>query len=406
MASIHTQVAVIGAGPAGLTLANRLRQEGVSCVVLERESRDTVETTPRAGFVEEWAVRALDRHGLASPELLLKAPRHRSVEFRFERAAHTLDYASLTGHHHYVHPQQDLVTDLLARYVDGGGDIRFGVTDLRVHDALTSRSPSLTWTEPAADGADDAPGTEQRLECDFVAGCDGARGITHAMVAGAGATVTRQDHGVGWLTLLARTAPSKDSVILGVHPRGFAAHMPRSSDVTRFYLQCRPGEDPAAWTEDRIWTELHARLTTGDSKPLSEGPLLERRVLALHDYVVQPMGVGRLHLAGDAAHLIAPIGAKGMNLALHDALHLAQAYAVYYARARDESALAAYGAACLAQAWDYQEFSAWLSEVYHGPAAGGFRAGLATTRLRRLFQSGTAARAFSALYIGTGTSAP
>ncbi|MFJ5226990.1 4-hydroxybenzoate 3-monooxygenase [Streptomyces sp. NPDC088400] len=419
MESSRTQVAVIGAGPAGLALANLLRQQGIGCVVLEAQSRAVIERTPRAGFLEEWAARALDRHGLAGRPLT-DAPRHSAVEFRFDGARQLFPYTELTGHHHIAYPQQILVTDLVTRYVDAGGDARFEVRDVELHDTGTDH-PSVTWTDPA-------DGTARRLDCDFVAGCDGARGVSRQRLTTAGARVARHDYGVGWLTLLAETPPSEDRVILGIHPRGFAAHMPRGVDVTRFYLQCRKGDTASDWSDERAWAELHARLDIPGGV-LREGRLIEKRVLDMHNYMVEPMALGRLHLAGDAAHMIAPIGAKGMNLALYDALHLARAYGAHY-REGDDGPLATYSDTCLAQAWEYQEFSQWLSEVYHGqtrgegdelggtpgpsgPAGMGgtgvtadrFRAQNATARLRRLFSSRTAATAFAELYTGRYTNA-
>jgi p-hydroxybenzoate 3-monooxygenase len=387
---INTQVAVIGAGPAGLALANVLRRRGIGCVLLEAETREFIEGRPRAGFIEEWAVRALERHGLAE-RLLREAQRHTAFEFRFEGARHLVDYGELTGHHHYVFPQTELVKDMLRAYVDeAGGDIRFGVRDVRLHD-LESARPFVTYTDPVTGG-------QQRIDCDFVAGCDGARGVSRAYVTENGGTFAVHDYGIGWLALLAEAPPSAETVVFGVHERGFAAHMARTPQVTRYYLQCAPGDDIGGWTDARVWWELQARLAL-DGEKLTEGPLIEKRVLGMHNYVVQPMSYGRLHLAGESAHLIAPIGAKGMNLALHDAFLLADAYTSHYAL-YDASPLGDYSAACLRRVWQYQEFSQWMSDVLHGPSAGPFRAGLAGARLRRLLASRTARTAFAELYIG------
>jgi p-hydroxybenzoate 3-monooxygenase len=394
MAAIRTEVAVIGAGPAGLTLANRLRQEGVECLVLEQESRETVAGTPRAGFLEEWAVRALEACGLAPKALSSEAPRHDSVEFRFDGARQVLDYARLTGHHHVVYPQQSLVSALLERFEGDGGEVRFGLRELRLHD--TAGRPSVTWTDPET-------GRRQEADCAFVAGCDGARGVGRAALVEAGASVVRNDYGVDWLAMLAETPPTADSVIMGIHPRGYAAHMPRGPEVTRFYLQVPRGTRAEDWPDERAWVELQARLAVPEpGHRVATGRLLEKRVLELHDYLVRPMALGRLQLAGDAAHLIAPIGAKGMNLAIFDALRLARGYAALL-RGDDEAPLAGYSEGSLRQAWDYLEFSQWLAEVYHGPSAGGFRGGAALTRLRRIFSSEAAARSFSELYLGVRT---
>ncbi|MGW2797708.1 4-hydroxybenzoate 3-monooxygenase [Streptomyces sp. NPDC001269] len=388
----HVPVVIVGAGPTGLTLANILRDASVDCVVLEAESREFIEQRPRAGFLEEWAVRALERHGLAGG-LLERAPTHSSCEFRIDGERHRFPYTEISGHHHFVYPQPLLVTDLVREYADvRGGDIRFGVREVELHDIDTER-PSVSYTDPGS-------GTRRRIACAFVAGCDGARGVTRAALPAERSHLARLDYGVGWLALLAQAPPSSDCVVFGIHPRGFAAHMARGPQVTRYYLQCPPGDDPENWPDERVWSELRTRLAVTGSPPLTEGPLLEKRVLDMHNYVMQPMAYGRLLLAGDAAHLVAPIAAKGMNLALHDALLLADALIAYH-RTGESEALRGYSAACLRRVWEYQEFSEWFSELLHGPSSGDpFRAGNATARLRRLFHSPAAAAAFAESYIG------
>ncbi|MFF3942344.1 4-hydroxybenzoate 3-monooxygenase [Streptomyces phaeofaciens] len=389
----HTPVVIVGAGPAGLTVGNILRAASVNCVVLETESRAFIEKRPRAGVVEEWAVRGLERRGLAQG-LLERAQRHSACEFRFAGERHRLAYGELTGRHHWVYPQPLLVTDLVHEYVDvRGGDARFSVRDVELHDLATDH-PTVSYTCPGS-------GERRSLRCDFVVGADGARGVSRAAPPPGHARTARHDYGVGWLALLAEAPPSSDCVLFGVHPGGFAGHMARSPEVTRYYLQCPPGDDPDSWTHDRVWSELHRRLAGAGAPPLIEGPLIEKRVLDMHDYVVEPMTYGRLFLAGDAAHLVAPIAAKGMNLALHDAFLLGDAL-VAHLDGGDGTGLDGYSDACLRRVWDYQEFSQWLSEVYHGTATGDpFRAGTTSARLRRLFTSPVAAAAFAEQYLGT-----
>ncbi|MFG3201404.1 4-hydroxybenzoate 3-monooxygenase [Streptomyces sp. NPDC048192] len=386
-------VVVVGAGPAGLTVGGILRAASVDCVVLETESRHFVETRPRAGVIEEWAVRELDRRGL-SARLPERAESHTACEFRFAGERHRFEYAALTGRRHYVYPQPLLVTDLLREYADvRGGDIRFGVRDVTLHDPDSGR-PAVSYLCPDT-------GERRLLRCDFVAGCDGARGVTRDAIPAGRRRIARQDDGIGWLALLAETPPSTDCVLFGVHPRGFAGQMPRSPEVTRFYLQCPPGDDPENWPHDRVWTELRERLGAAGAPPLTEGRLIEKRVLDMHHYVVEPLVHGRLFLAGDAGHLVAPIAAKGLNLALHDAFLLGDALAAYVTKG-DGSGLDGYSDACLRRVWDYQEFSQWLSDIYHGVASGDpFRAGTTLARLRRLFTSPAAAAAFAEQYLGT-----
>ncbi|MFM9450604.1 4-hydroxybenzoate 3-monooxygenase [Streptomyces europaeiscabiei] len=394
-AAERTAVVIVGAGPAGLTVGNVLRAASVDCVVLETESREFIERRPRAGFLEEWAVRALERRGLAD-RLVERAPVHTEFEFRFAGERRRFPYTEITGHHHYVYPQPLLVTDLVREYADvRGGDIRFGVRDVELHD-IDGERPSVSYVDPVTGG-------RRLLRCEFIAGCDGARGVTRSALPAGRATVARHDHGVGWLALLAEAPPSSDCVILGVHPRGFAGHMARSPEVTRYYLEVPAGDDPANWPDERVWSELHARLAVPGTRPLAEGPLVEKRVLDMHNYVTEPMAYGRLYLAGDAAHLVAPIAAKGMNLALHDSLLLADALIAHLGKG-DDSGLHGYSQACLRRVWHYQEFSQWLAELLHGPSSGdAFRAGAATARLRRVLGSPAAASTFAELFIGKGT---
>ncbi|MEV5430784.1 4-hydroxybenzoate 3-monooxygenase [Streptomyces sp. NPDC052701] len=386
-------VVIVGAGPAGLTVGNVLRAAGLDCLVLETETREFIERRPRAGVLEEWAVRGLAQRGLAR-NLLERAELHTACEFRFAGERYRLSYAELTGCHHFVYPQPLLVTDLVREYADArGGEIRFGVRDVELHGLDTGR-PAVSYTCPET-------GRRQVVACEFVAGCDGARGVTRASLPPERARVARHGYGIGWLALLAEAPPSSDCVLFGCHPRGFAGHMPRSPEVTRYYLQCPPGDDPGNWPHERVWAELQRRLRAAGVPPLAEGPLIEKRVLDMHDYVVEPMVFGRLFLAGDAAHLVAPVAAKGMNLALHDAFLLGDALVARLTEG-DDSGLEGYSQACLRRVWDYQEFSQWLSEVYHGAAAGDpFRAGTAVARLRRLFTSPAAAAAFAEQYLGS-----
>ncbi|MCF3130959.1 4-hydroxybenzoate 3-monooxygenase [Streptomyces olivochromogenes] len=386
-------VVIVGAGPAGLTVGALLRAASVDCVVLETESRQFVETRPRAGVIEEWAVRELDRRGLAA-NLLEHAQAHTECEFRFGGERYRFPYTRLTDQHHYFYPQPLLVTDLVREYTEvRGGDIRFGVRDVRLHD-LDSDRPSVSYL---------CPRTDQRrwIHCAFVAGCDGARGVTRDALPPERVRIARHDYGIAWLALLAEAPPSCDCVVFGVHPRGFAGHMARSPEVTRYYLQCPPGDDPENWPHERVWTELRERLGAAGAPPLTEGRLIEKRVLDMHEYVVETPATGRLYLAGDAAHLTAPIAAKGLNLALHDAFLLGDALVAHLTRG-DSTGLAGYTEASLRRVWDYQEFSRWLSDIYHGASSGDpYLAGTTLARLRRLFTQPAAALAFAEQYLGS-----
>jgi p-hydroxybenzoate 3-monooxygenase len=389
MEATRASVVVVGAGPAGLTVANLLHRSEIPVVLLEEQGREFIEQRPRAGFIEEWAVRALELRGLAD-KLVRTAPRHGAFEFRFAGERHVVRYADIVNQRHFVYPQQFLVSDLIAHYVDAGGDARFEVSDVRLH-GLATDTPSVTFC---------SSGVEYRIDCDFVAGCDGAHGVSRGYLPPETTIRAHHDYGIGWLALLAEAPPSAEGVLFGIHPRGFAAHMARTPEVTRFYLQTATGESEADWPDDRVWQELHARLTVPGGS-ITEGDLIEKRILDMHNYVIEPMSHGRLHLAGESAHVVAPIAAKGMNLALHDALLLAEAFAAHY---RDGDALLAeYSDACLRRVWQYQEFSLWLSDVFHHTAAEGenpFFARIAEARIRRLLGSRAAAEAFAEMYIG------
>jgi p-hydroxybenzoate 3-monooxygenase len=390
----RAQVIIVGAGPAGLTIGNVLRAVGLDCVVLETETREFIEQRPRAGVLEEQVVRGLERRGLAT-NLISRAHREAVCEFRFGGHRHRFDFGELTGQHHWVYPQPQLVSDLVHEYADvRDGKIKFGLQDVELHDLNTDR-PGVSYTEPET-------GQSRMITCDFVAGCDGSRGVTRAALPET-ARISRLDYGIGWLALLAEAPPSNDCATFGLHLNGFAGHMSRTPEVTRYYVECSPGDDPEAWSHERIWSELQLRLAATDTKPLTEGRLIEKRVLDMHNYVVEPMASGRLFLAGDAAHLTAPIAAKGMNLALHDAFLLGDALVDVLTRGED-SGLNDYSRTCLRRVWDYQDFSRSLSEIFHGPSSGDtYLAGITAARIRRLFTSPLAATAFAEQFLGTAT---
>jgi p-hydroxybenzoate 3-monooxygenase len=388
----EASVVIVGAGVAGLAIGRLLRTAGVDCVILETESRQFIEQRPRAGFIEEWVVRALERHGLADG-LLAHAKPQSECEFRMDGARHLFRYGALSGQHHFVYPQQLLVTDLVRAYADAaGGPIHFGVTDVELHGLDTER-PAVSYTAAET-------GERHVINCDFVAGCDGARGVSRKAVPEGAMQVMRHDYGIGWLAILAQAPPPSAHALFGLHRNGLGAFMHRSPEISRYYLEVPPGDNPDNWPHERVWRELRERLEVPDAEPLVEGELLEKRVLDMHNYVVEPMSYGRLHLAGDSAHLLAPIGAKGMNSALHDAFLLTDALRAHYEQG-DDSRLAGYSDDALRRIWQYQEFNQWLSEIMHGPSSGDpFRARVAAARLRRMVGSEISGASLAGLYIG------
>ncbi|MGF1425774.1 4-hydroxybenzoate 3-monooxygenase [Kitasatospora sp. LaBMicrA B282] len=384
---------ILGAGPAGLVLGSLLHAGGVDCVVLERSSREHVQTRARAGFLAAHTVRVLDRHGLADG-LRRRGQPHGVCEFRTEDGSFHLDYGCLGhGELHTVYPQQDLVSDLVERFLDAGGRIRFDTEAVAVLDADGTR-PSVTVRE--GDGRPD------RWHGRYVAGCDGRHGAARRALP-PGTVRHRRDHGVSWLGLLAEAPPSLDAVGYAVHRRGFAGHMPRSAEVTRYYLECERGSSAAAWSEERIWEELAVRMRAAEHGPLRTGRIVQRGVVDLESDVLEPLRHGSLFLVGDAASLISPSAAKGANLAVLEAELLARAL-LDDLRRGDPEPLARYSARCLAHIWRAQEFSLWMIELLHGAPGSGaetlFRDALRRSRLESLRTSRTHQDWFAANYVG------
>lgn len=376
-------VLVVGAGPAGLVLGNLLRANGIDTLILERGSREKAETRARAGFLGANSARVLTEHGLGAG-MLRSGHKHDTCAFRDAEGEFELNYAGLgRGEVHTVYPQQNLVADLIAEYLDRGGRLEFDVTVTDV-DATTG-------TVRRRDG--EASGR-------FVVGCDGSNGVTRRAVSG---VRHARDHGITWLAVLAAAPQSMSAVTYAMHDNGFAGHMARSPQVTRYYLQVEPDDDPGNWPDERIWAELGVRMRADRFGPLTEGPIVERRMVRLRSDVHDPMQHGRLFLAGDAASLISPSAAKGANLAIMQAEVLARALTEVIAT-DDEQALRAYSRTCLPRIWRAQEFSHWMITLLHGPAAAepdaGFRRVLRRARLDSLRDSRAHQDYFAENYVG------
>lgn len=385
----RTQVGILGAGPAGLLLSHLLARAGIDSVVLETRSRDHVEHRVRAGVLEQGSVDLLRECG-AGARLDREGLVHHGIELRFDGAGHRIDFPSLAGGRSIVvYGQQEVVKDLIELRLAAGGRIEFEVSDT-MPQGFDGTQPSIRYVHA---------GTQHTLECDFIAGCDGFHGVSRQAIAPQVETFERA-YPFAWLGILAKAPPTHDELIYAYHDRGFALYSMRSPEITRLYLQVAPDEDLAQWPDARIWEELHLRLESGGGWQLREGPVLEKGVTGMRSFVTEPMQHGRLFLAGDAAHIVPPTGAKGMNLAVADVRTLARALVDFYASGRRER-LTAYSQQCLARVWRAEHFSWWMTSMLHRfPHDDAFGHRLQRSQLRYVTSSPAAAASLAENYVG------
>ncbi len=350
----RTQVGIVGAGPAGLLLSHLLHLEGIDSVVIESRSRAEIEATIRAGVLEQGTVDLLEQSGVGS-RMRREGLVHGGIYLRFGGRSHRIDFRDLTGGRAImVYAQHEVIKDLVAARLAAGGRILFEVKDASVYD-LDSAEPKIRFHHQ---------GALCEVSCDFIAGCDGFHGITRPSIPSRGRREFTRVYPFGWFGILVEAPPSTEELIYAMHERGFALVSTRSPQIQRLYLQCDPDDEVKNWPDSRIWEELHARLETVEGWRLAEGRIFQKGIIAMRSFVVEPMNHGRLFLAGDAAHIVPPTGAKGLNLAAADVSLLARALASYYGQG-SESALTRYSATALRRVWRAEHFSWWMTSLLH-----------------------------------------
>jgi p-hydroxybenzoate 3-monooxygenase len=385
----RTEVAIVGAGPAGLMLAHLLDLEGIESVVLEEKSREYCLARVRAGVLEADVADLIREVGVGE-RMAHDGLVHDGIELQVDGRRHRVDFAGLTGRHVVVYGQQELVRDLIEHRTAAGGDVRFEAEDVRVHDHR-SDAPSIGYRWE---------GRPHRLHCRVVAGCDGFHGVCRETMSDATRREWSATHPYAWLGILAEAAPAIDDLIYCSAPAGFALYSLRSPRISRLYLQVGPDEDLEAWPEDRIWDELDRRfaIEADPAWSVTRGPVLEMGVTPMRSFVCEPMQEGRLFLAGDAAHIVPPTGAKGLNLAVHDVRRLA-ASLTRWLRRGDAGGLERYTAGCLARVWRAQDFSLFMTRLLHRPADP-FEHRAQLARLRYVAGSEAAQRSLAENYVG------
>jgi p-hydroxybenzoate 3-monooxygenase len=385
---MRTQVGIVGAGPAGLTLAHLLHLEGIESVILEDRSREYVEQRVRAGVLEQGTVDLLVAAGVGD-RLRREGIVHGGIELRFGGQGHRIPMSDLTGGRAItIYGQQEVVKDLIAARLSYDGPLLFEAAEVAVHDLDTAR-PSITYVHNGRRG---------ELECDVIAGCDGFRGVCRDSIPPGVLQLHERVYPFGWLGILATVAPSTEELIYAYHERGFALHSLRSPKLSRLYLQVDPYEPIEDWPDERIWEELHRRFER-EGWTLHEGPIIEKGITAMRSFVAEPMQYGSLYLAGDAAHVVPATGAKGLNVAVHDVKVLAQGLVEWY-RSGATELLESYSDICLRRVWRVQDFSNFMTTLLHRLDVDAFEDRLQRARLEYVCSSEAAARSLAENYVG------
>lgn len=351
---MRTQVGIVGAGPAGLMLSHMLHLEGIDSVIIERSSQVHVQSRLRAGVLEHGTVDMLKELGLGERIGKFGLAQH-AIDFRFDNASHRIDFHLATGGRSvWVYPQHEVVTDLMNVRKQAGAQILFETPVTQI-DGLDGNKPKIHFAQN---------GKPLTLQCDYVVGCDGFRGVCRDAIPIDKLKIYDRVYPFGWLGILAEAPAPTQEITWGCHEEGFAMLSIRSPTVTRLYLQCEPDEDPANWSDDRIWSALHKRLDVPGMPPINDGKITQKGVTAMRSFLVEPMQYGRLFLAGDAAHIVPPTGAKGLNSAMADVKVLGRGLIAQYKRGGTEL-LERYSQICLKRMWLVQRFSAGLCTMVH-----------------------------------------
>jgi p-hydroxybenzoate 3-monooxygenase len=351
---VRTQVGIVGGGPSGLMLGHLLHLQGIDSVILERRPEAHVIDRVRAGVLEQATVDLLAAVGVGN-RLRREGMRHEGIYLAFAGSRHRIDMAGLTGGRAItIYGQNEVVRDLIDARRATGRPLLFEVPDVSVHDLDTER-PRIRFS---------ANGMPRELSCDVIAGCDGFHGVCRAAIPSTNLQTFERIYPFGWLGILADASPTSDELVYSLHDRGFALYSMRSPTITRLYLQCAPDEDLTMWPDDRIWTELRTRLQTDDGWRPNEGPILQKGMTGMRSFVAEPMRYGRLFLAGDAAHIVPPTGAKGLNLAMADVWRLAEAFSGFFTRGQ-AAPLDEYSERGLRRVWRAQRFSWWMTSMLH-----------------------------------------
>jgi p-hydroxybenzoate 3-monooxygenase len=386
---MRTQVAIIGAGPAGLLLSHLLHLQGIESVVLECRTRDEIESTIRAGVLEQGTMDILNETGLGA-RMRAEGALHHGFELAFDGCRHRIDLQELTGKSITVYAQHEVIKDLVAARMQAGAQMHFGVRHAAVHDAGTDR-PYVTFTQD---------GEAHRIDADFIAGCDGFHGVARPALPQAGRNDYQRVYPFGWFGILVEAPPSAPELIYARHERGFALLSTRSPTVQRMYFQCDPKDSVDNWSDDRIWAELHARLENRDGWKVTEGKIFQKNIIGMRSFVSTPMQAGRLFLAGDAAHIVPPTGAKGMNLAVSDVRLLAAGLDEFYRQGR-RARLDSYTNDALKRIWRAEYFSWWMTSMLHTFAdASPFQREVQRAELENVVSSRALATALAENYVG------